>query len=241
MKSGKSIINVFSEETFNYVQKFITDKDLRILEVGCGTGDFGNELMKTGINLTALDIDAKAVELAIKKGVSARCVDFLLFNDDPFDIIIFTRSLHHIHDLKKTLDHSKSLLKKGGKLIIEDFDVEMVDLKTARWYYDTISIVDIINRVEKFSKYIKDPLKAWKEDHAHEPTLHSGEEMIKNIEQAFRIIKIERNAYLYRSICGLINNDENGFHVTKRILEIENGLIAAGFILPNGLRIVAEN
>ncbi|MCH8128173.1 class I SAM-dependent methyltransferase [candidate division KSB1 bacterium] len=241
MKRVKSKINVFNEETLNYVQKFITNKDLRILEVGFGSGDLGYELLKTGIALTALDTDAKAVELAIKKGVPAKHLDFLSFKDDPFDIILFTRSLHHIHNLKKTLHHTKLLLKKGGKLIIEDFDREMVDLNTTRWYYDTISILSAIIREEKFSEYIKDPLKAWQEDHSHEPPLHSGKEMIKEIEENFGVIKIERNAYLYRSICSRLKDDETGYHITKRIFEIENGLIAESFILPNGLRIVAEN
>ena len=62
MKSSISRINVFIDEILNYVQKFITMTDLRILEVGCGSGDFGYELMKTGIALTTLDIDAKAVK-----------------------------------------------------------------------------------------------------------------------------------------------------------------------------------
>jgi len=65
--------------------------------------------------------------------------------------------------------------------------------------------------------------------------------MIKEIEENFRVIKKERNAYLYRSICNRLKDDETGYHVTKRILEIENGLIADNFILPTGLRIVAEN
>ncbi len=38
-----------------------------------------------------------------------------------------------------------------------------------------------------------------------------------------------------------MKDDETGYHVTKRILEIENGLISGSFILPTGLRIVAEN
>lgn len=240
MKSNKSKIDVFNEETLKFVQKFITKSGLRILEVGCGSGDLAVELMKTGIALTALDTDKNAVESAVNKGVPAKHLDFLSFKDDSFDLIIFTRSLHHIHNLKKALDHSKLLLKRGGKLIIEDFDLEMIDLNTSRWYYDTISILSTIIQEEKFSEYIKDPIKAWKDDHYHKPPLHSGKEMVKNIEAKFSVIKIERNAYLYRSICSLLKDDATGYHITKRILEIENGLIANSFILPNGLRIVAE-
>jgi len=175
--------------------------------------------MKTGIALTALDIDEKAVELAVNKGVPAKHLDFLLFKDDPFDIIIFTRSLHHIHNLEKSLEHTKLLLKKGGKLIIEDFDRKMVDLNTTRWYYDMISIVSAMIREEKFSEYIKDPLKAWKEDHSHEPPLHSGKEMIRNIEENLTVIKIERNAYLYRSICNRLKDDETGYQSRREYLK----------------------
>ena len=241
MRRSKSKIDVFNKESLKFVQKFITNKGLRILEVGCGSGDFAVELMKTGIVLTALDTDKSAVVSVINKGVPAQHLDFLSFNDAPFDIIIFTRSLHHIHNLKEALEHSKLLLKKKGKLIIEDFDLEEVDLKTSRWYYDTISILSTIYREDKFSNYIKDPIKAWKDDHYHEPPLHTGKKMIKNIEENFKIIKIERNAYLYRSICNLVGEYEIEYDVTKKILEIEKGLIVNRLILPNGLRIVAEN
>ena len=241
MDNSKSKIDVFNEETMKFIQRFLTSGTLKVLEVGCGSGDFGFELVKTGITLTALDTDEESVKSALRKGVPAKCIDFLSFNGTSFDLIIFTRSLHHIHKLKEALDHSKLLLKKGGKLIIEDFDLEMIDLNTLRWYYDTSAILSTIFQKEKSSDYVKDPIKAWKDDHYHEPPLHSGKEMIKKIEEKFRTIKIERNAYLYRSICEQLHDDTIGYHLTRRVLEIENGLITNRSILPNGLRIVAEN
>lgn len=241
MRNCKSKIDIFNKETFKYVQRFITNKDLRILEVGCGKGDFGFELMKTGIELTALDTDKNAVEFALKKGVPAKHLDFLLFNDDPFDVIIFSRSLHHIHNLKEAITHSKLLLKKEGKLIIEDFDFEMVNENTTRWYYDTCSIISAIVDKNESPDYINNSMKEWKNYHHHEHTIHSGKEMIKTVKDNFRNVNIERNAYLYRSICSKLENDEIGCRITKQMLEIENGLIMNGSILSNGLRIVAKN
>jgi hypothetical protein len=139
------------------------------------------------------------------------------------------------------LAHSHALLKKGGKLLIEDFDFAMADFPTCRWYYDTLSIVSEMYLEDERSDYISDPLKKWKEEHYHDPPLHSGNEMIKGIEHKFSEIKVVRNAYLYRSICSILKDDEKGYHLTNRILEVENGLIESKSILPVGLRIAAES
>lgn len=128
---SKSKIDVFSEETPKYVQSYLTIKGKRILEIGCDAGGFVYKLMKMGVLLTACDTDEKLILLAKEKGLSAFHIDFLLLKDKLFDVIIFTRSLHHIQNLEKAIAHSKLILAKGGKLIIEDFDLEMINIYTA--------------------------------------------------------------------------------------------------------------
>jgi len=234
----KSNIDIFSDETLKYVQKYI-GKNKKVLEVGCGSGDFGLKLMQSGVLLTACDTNEEAVLLSKSKGLPAIHIDFLSIKNVQFDIVIFTRSLHHIHQLEKAIDHCKSLLADGGILIIEDFDLNMIDHNTARWYYDTRSIVSVCT-IGNSLDYIENPLETWVHDHQHEHALNTGEEMIKYIDDEFDIVTVERSAYLYRSICGKLNDYKNSYHITKKVLEIENGLIDKQTILPNGLRIVAR-
>ncbi len=240
MKVGKSSIDVFSEETLKFVQRHLPGRDSRVLEVGCGTGYFSLQLMQTGVQLTACDTDEKAVLLCKERGVPAIHIDFLSIKDELYDVILFTRSLHHIHKLNEAIDRANSLLVPGGILLIEDFDVHMMDSNTARWYYDTRSIVSVCTNNKKPSAFVQDPMKLWVEDHVHVPPLHSGSDMIKAIKEKFNTIHIERNAYLYRSICGALDSYKNGYQITAKVLEIENGLIHEEIILPNGLRLVAE-
>ncbi len=52
------------------VKSYITDIDSPILDAGCGTGLFGQELHKEGFsNITGIDISSNCLELAEKKGI----------------------------------------------------------------------------------------------------------------------------------------------------------------------------
>ena len=240
MKLNKSSVDVFSQDTLKFVQKHLTSNNVRILEVGCGAGDFSYELMKTGAQLTACDTNEKAVLSCKDKGVSAIHADFLSIKGELFDVILFTRSLHHIHKLKEAIEHSNSLLVLDGMIIIEDFDLNMIDTNTARWYYDIRSIVSVCTNNKKPSEFVKDPIQTWIDDHNHTPPLNSGDEMIKTVQDRFDIVSIERNPYLYRSICGRLNSFNDSYRITAKILEIESGLISEQDILPTGLRIVGK-
>ena len=236
----KSNMDVFSIETLKYVQQHLPKNDIRVLEVGCGTGHFSLKLMQTGVQLTACDTSEKAIMSCKDKGIPAIHADFLSIKGELFDIILFTRSLHHIYKLNEAIEHSNSLLIPGGTIIVEDFDLNMIDAKTARWYYDTRSVVSLCTNNKKPTVYTQAPMQAWIDDHVHTPPLNSGAEMIKAIKDKFDIVSMERNAYLFRSICGKLNSFQNSYRITEKILEIENGLISEQGILPNGLRIVAK-
>ncbi len=231
---------IFTDETIAFILKHISPKRKRILEVGCGEGDVAVALQNAGANVTAIDTNKKAVNVAIKKGVTAKNIDILTFKAAPFDVILFTRSLHHIHEMRKALEHSYTLLKKGGKLILEEFAVENIDASTAQWYYDTRLLLAMIKLINAPVEVIDQPLQKWEEDHHHTPPLHTGKQMVKEVKRLFKNVTVTRNGYLYRSIAGAMQKNKRGWHLTKNLLEIEERLIKNKLILPNGIRIVAE-
>lgn len=237
----KTPIDVFTNETYEFVSKHINPKGLKILEIGCGSGEFGLALQKAGASITAIDTDKKAIKLAKEKGLNAQNIDFLDYNEKSFDVLIFTRSLHHIHEIEKALKHANNVLKPNGKLLLEEFALENVNFQTTRWYYDMLSLFSVSNLSDTTFEDVDNPLRKWEEEHQHEHELHTGEKMVNEIKRIFRNVKMERNSYLYRSICSSLTNDKSGYEITKHILSIENRLIEQNLILPNGIRVVAEN
>ena len=231
----------FIEQTSNFILENLDPNGLRILEVGCGDGDVALSLQRAGVWVEAIDTDREAIEKALDKGVNAAEIDFLDFNDDLFDAIIFTRSLHHIHHLEIAIQHAKKLLKPTGKLILEEFAVESIDEKTARWYYDMIDSLSNSGLIKESREQTNSPLEEWKSEHKHEPPLNTGVSMINEVEKVFENVEIVRNAYLYRSIGVLVNDEKLGYEITKHIFETEVQLIKKNLILPNGIRVVSIN
>lgn len=240
MRDQKTRTDIFTRQTLDFILQHLPSEKPRILEVGCGHGDLAAELMKLGMDVTALDVDIEAVETCKQKGIHAVHQDILTFADDPFDAILFTRSLHHIPELELALEKAGELLNKGGRVIIEDFDLEMIDEYSARWYYDMRSIVSAFAHPNTALEYVNDPIQQWEHDHHHDHPLHSGDRMQEECQSRFKITFTGRNPYLYRSICRLLPDNASSYFITQQVLKTEKGLIEKKFILPNGLRIVAE-
>lgn len=228
----------FLEQTSKFLKNAIDPKGTRILEVGCGNGDVARCLTSEGASVMAIDTDAEAVQTSRSKGVNAMEIDFMEFEDGLFDAIIFTRSLHHIHDLRRAIKNAKRSLMPDGKLILEEFDVENVNEETTRWYYDTILYLSRSDLTEERFEQVRKPLETWEAEHAHNPPLNTGKEMISEIEAVFGQVELERNAYLYRSIGALISNRELGYDMTRFVFDVESMLVKKGLIMPNGIRVV---
>ena len=101
-------------------------KGLKVLEVGCGVGDFAIYLNNEGANVTAVDFSKKAIELAKEKGKVRNCrINFqiadaqsLPFPDDEFDLIFSCECLEHIPEPKLALKEMNRVLKKSAKVIL---------------------------------------------------------------------------------------------------------------------------
>ena len=67
-----------------------------VLEVGAGEGHLTARLRAAGWNVTAIDRSAEAVAAARIEGIDITCAEFLEYQGGPFDIVLFSRVLHHI-------------------------------------------------------------------------------------------------------------------------------------------------
>lgn len=213
----------------------------RVLEVGCGRGDVAAGLSQNGFRVRALDNDPGAVEAARARGVDAVLVDFLSYEDEPFDAVAFTRSLHHIQPLDAALDRTRGLLKPRGLLLSEEFAREAVDRQTARWFYETVELLeaaDLIAPTEDLPSRSPDPLERWREDHMRE-RLNTGAAIRAAIAMRFELIESRGAPYLYRHFCGRLEEGERGVKVGRLLFETENRGIAEGRLTAAGLRLVA--
>lgn len=93
-----------------------------ILDLGCGTGDLTNEISLSGARVVGVDSSAEMIEKAKSKFPSlefyqmdARELKF----DYPFDAIFSNAVLHWIREKEVVIRQMYSLLKDGGRIVVE--------------------------------------------------------------------------------------------------------------------------
>jgi SAM-dependent methyltransferase len=186
----------------------------RVLEVGCGRGHVARLLGADGFRVTALDL--RIEEPRPWPHVRYEQRDFLGFEDEPYDAVVFTSSLHHLFPLDAAIDRTVKLLSPGGLLIADEMDLAAPDEATCRWNYARTGEDGGVER--------------WREDHAHDPPLHTGAQMSTAIRAGFEITDLWRGPSLYRMF-------------GERAAEVRTAeliAIGSGEIRPVGLRIVAQ-
>ena len=120
--------------THAFVRAALPTGARRILEIGCGEGDLANRLLQDGLEVVAIDSNASCVEAAKARGVDARLAEWPAELGGDFDAVLFTRSLHHVHDLDGAVAATGRALCPGGRVIAEDFRAEGGTRRSADWY-----------------------------------------------------------------------------------------------------------
>lgn len=229
--------------TYDFVKRFLPSKGGRILEVGCGAGELASRLLKDGYAVVAIDSDRDSIAAAQRLGVDARVATWPNFDDDQFDAVLFTRSLHHIHPLDESVGRAAKSLPQGGCIIVEDFAYDSADERTLRWFRSAIRLLEATGLLIVGDEFLKKillktkTLSAWQQD--HERDLHTATEIGAHLERIFsRVIK-ESTAYYFRYIAGAIAPSEKRDAILKAFADQEETMTADGSIVPLGRRFVA--
>lgn len=93
----------------------------RILDVGCGTGEFLNEMQRHGWQTAGLETNEKAAEYAqsnFEFPISTRELTTADFGKASFDVITFWHVLEHVFDPIQTLMAAKRILKDDGIILV---------------------------------------------------------------------------------------------------------------------------
>ena len=98
-----------------------TDR-LRLLEVGCGLGNFLMEARNAGFDIQGIDVSADAVKQAnaiLGEPLARACfLEDAGFKPSSFDIIVLADVIEHVRDPKAFMALARGLLKSGGIVFI---------------------------------------------------------------------------------------------------------------------------
>ena len=103
----------------------ILKRDSKILEIGCGTGDFINFLNAQNIFAVGVDLDPEAISIG-RKFWRLNNIYFMSAADyfeknhgDRFDIICLFAVLEHLEDPSSVIEEIKKYLDPNGYIVVE--------------------------------------------------------------------------------------------------------------------------
>ncbi|MDP9230447.1 MAG: class I SAM-dependent methyltransferase, partial [Bacteroidota bacterium] len=121
-----------------------------VLDVGCGTGAFVNEMKEHGWQVTGLEPDTDARKIAMEF-YKLQLDDAILFYKLPsqsFDVITLWHVLEHVHELHTYVEQLKNLLKEKGRLFIA---IPNYTSKDAAIYQEYWAAYDVPRHLYHFS------------------------------------------------------------------------------------------
>jgi len=117
-------------------QKFVSEllkniklnKSLKALEVGCGTGLVGLQIINQVKSMVMLD-NSSAMLDKLREKLTQQNVTIVngtveKYTTKDLDFVFSLMAFHHIDNIPSTLEHISSILKPGGDLIIGDLKEE---------------------------------------------------------------------------------------------------------------------
>lgn len=100
-------------------------RGMTVLELGCGAGYFTRELIRSGADITAIDVSPELLEMA-RSNCSAPNVQYqienayeLSYEDAIFDSVVGSSVLHHL-EIEKALRDVYRVLKPGGTIFFTE-------------------------------------------------------------------------------------------------------------------------
>ena len=182
----------------------------RVLEVGAGQGELAAALRERGYDVVAIDPAADGAA-----GVEPVALNDMAGEDASFDAAVAVVSLHHVDPLEPSCARLAALVRRGGALAIDEFDVSRFDTRAARW--------QMAQRMAAGIDHPHDPAE-WSADlRGH---MHALADIRAALAPAFAIGEPVRGPYLYR------------WDLDPVLRTVEERLVASGELPATGARLV---
>ena len=127
---------------------------VRVLDAGCGTGNYASAIASVVGAVTGLDVNKemlgeakkKAEERGLREKLSLQVGELpdLPFEDETFDVVMFNQVLHHLeplgsHDLmnhRRAIAEASRVLRRGGLILINACST--AQMQRGFWYHALI-------------------------------------------------------------------------------------------------------
>lgn len=119
----------------------------RILDVGCGTGEFARMAIQRFPEMTIVGIDATPAMIELASAKLTGCsratfqisrADALPFGAEEFDAVVCANVLHHLHDPHQALQECVRVLRPGGQLIVVDWCRDFWHCRLMHWWLKAV-------------------------------------------------------------------------------------------------------
>lgn len=120
----------FTEEVRDEVLRRVQPRpEMRVVDVGCGTGFLAEGLAGLVAQVHCVDTSARMLEQAREHLASHRNVSFHLcvgtdlpMAEDSVEAVVACMYLHHVSDPPEALREMARILRPGGRLVLADLD-----------------------------------------------------------------------------------------------------------------------
>ena len=131
------------------VKGLLQGDNKKLLDIGCGTGDFLNACTKNGFQVNGVEPNQNAKNLALKKNRDVSIASSVYDVNQKFDVITMWHVLEHVPNLDKYVTYLISLLNDNGVLVIAVPNYKSYD---ANYYKAFWAAYDVPRHLWHFSK-----------------------------------------------------------------------------------------
>lgn len=109
-----------------YIPRDLAKEDVKILDIGAGTGKYSVALAKEGYDVTAVELVKYNLGILKSKGSSVKAMQGNALNlkklaDNTFDVTLLFGPMYHLfgqEDKKKALSEARRVTKPGGVILV---------------------------------------------------------------------------------------------------------------------------
>jgi SAM-dependent methyltransferase len=255
-----TMMELSARDTYHFVKAALPSSAQRILEVGCGDGYLALELARDGYDVTGIDKSEEIIEVAERTRAAQAdtagfgkltyyCTDVNSWQtaEKSFDVVVMTRTLHHLHDLQGTMNRIGQLLRSGGYVICQDYAYDRLSEQTASWVYSMQRMLYLAGLADEDPALEADDAQsievlraAWWQRAEHR--LNRYDEMLQALEHSFQRQSFSWVPYLFvytgNGICCVTSEQERA--LLNFIKGMEQYNIEKGYIQAVGFRYVGR-
>lgn len=147
-KLYQSIKSIALKNKLKLLNSFKTEEK-KLLDIGCGTGDFLLTCKNNGWNVVGVEPNKTAKKIAETKLTSTIYIDIDNVLSKRFDVITLWHVLEHVPNLEEYISKLKLLLKPNGVLIVAVPNFKSYD---AQYYKQFWAAFDVPRHLWHFSK-----------------------------------------------------------------------------------------